>query len=94
MKNEILVIRKFNNETKMEDTYKINLSSVDYVVEDEELFSIVYFKNGNSIKFDMESMKNAKLTTMSLGEIIDDLITYYNNLEEDIKKIKGGSWNI
>jgi len=83
MKNEILVIRKFNNKTKMAETYKINLSSVDYVVEDEELFSRVYFKNGNSIKFDMESMKNAKLTTMPLGEIIDDLITYYNDLEED-----------
>ena len=83
MKNEILVIGKFNNKTKMAETYKINLSSVDYVVEDEELFSRVYFKNGNSIKFDMESMKNAKLTTMPLGEIIDDSITYYNDLEED-----------
>ena len=83
MKNEILVIRKFNNKTKMAETYKINLSSVDYVVEDEELFSRVYFKNGNSIKFDMESMKNAKLTTMPLGEMIDDSITYYNDLEED-----------
>jgi hypothetical protein len=83
MKNEILVIRKFNNKTKMVETYKINLSSVDYVVEDEELFSRVYFKNGNSIKFDMESMKNAKLTTKPLGEMIDDSITYYNDLEED-----------
>jgi len=31
----------------------------------------------------MESMKNAKLTTMPLGEMIDDSITYYNDLEED-----------
>lgn len=75
-----LIISKFNEKTKMEDTYTIDTNNICVIKEDEECNTIIYLKNGNNYIFSMEDFKEARVISTDFSEILKNKISDYNNM--------------
>lgn len=76
---------KMVNGTIREHTYRINMDTVCYIDEDEEMNITIHFKNGNKLTFDFDSIRNASVKSENISESMDGLIRDYESIYNESK---------